>query len=604
MRTEHETDEVGLAVTAEVSGSGARTDGPTCRSGTWSVVIRQVPARLLRLGALGGLLIALGGVGAGAVLRRDPLLTGTILNAVRYGHGRDLATAVVFAGVGLMVYSWVRLGRMVRAGQVDGRGVVVAAAAWTAPLLIGPSMYSRDVYSYLAQGAVALYGYDPYTTGASALPLSLGGNVASLWQDTPSPYGPLFLLVAKSVVAVTGDNVIIGAVLMRLAVFSGLAMLAWAMPGLVRHLGGRTSVALWLTVANPFVIAVGIGGAHNDILMVGLMAAGVLMVLDGKHVRGIAVIALATAVKATAVLVIPFLIWVWVARMSGPTRQRFFQACALGGIAFAGVFGLSTIVAGVDLGWINVLQTQTPLLTWMSLPCLVGELLYHTVGRHIPGATYEGFLGFFRSIGVFLLAAVLVRQWWLARAGGVDAVRRAAIALLAASTLAPSVLPWYFTWALALAAAFAWKDKWLAVAAGFSVWMVLITLPDGTIVARWHYGSANPVVWWSYLAVTVLIAVWVGRSLLERRPVWSLLKELRARSSEADQPTRVDQPKPVVDQPTPVVEQATRVVEQVPPVVEQAARVVEQAPPPDFEQTPAGVEDDDAAGKQRGSTGG
>jgi alpha-1,6-mannosyltransferase len=565
---------------------------------------------VLRLGALGGLLIALGGVGAGAVLRRDPLLTGTILNAVRYGHGRDLATAVVFVGVALLVYSWVRLGRMVRAGQVDGRGVVLAAAVWTAPLLIGPSLYSRDVYSYLAQGAVALHGFDPYTTGASVLPLSLGGNVASLWQNTPSPYGPLFLLVAKAVVAVTGDNVIIGAVLMRLAVLSGLAMLAWAMPGLVRHLGGRTSIALWLTVANPFVIAVGIGGAHNDILMVGLMAVGVLMVLDGKHVRGIAVIALATAVKATAVLVIPFLIWVWVARMSGPARQRFFQACAVGGITFAGVFALSTIIAGVDLGWINVLQSQTPLLTWMSLPCAVAELLYHSVGRHIPGATYEGFLGFFRSVGVYVLAAVLVRQWWLARAGGVDAVRRAAIALLAASVLAPSVLPWYFTWALALAAAFAWKDKWLAIAAGFSVWMVLITLPDGTIVARWHYGSANPVVWWSYLAVTVLIGVWVGRSLLERRPVWSLVRELRARSGKTDQPTRVvDQPTRVVDQSTKVVEPSTKVVEPSTKVVEPPARVVEQAPPPDIEQAPPAVEADDvgepdAAGQQRGSTGG
>jgi alpha-1,6-mannosyltransferase len=453
--------------------------------------------------------------------------------------------------------------------------VVLAAAAWTAPLLIAPPLYSRDVYSYLAQGAVALNGYDPYTTGASALPLPLGGNVASLWQDTPSPYGPLFLLLAKSTVAITGDNVIIGAIFMRIAVLGGIVLLAWAAPGLAKHLGGRTSTALWLTVANPFVIAVGIGGAHNDILMVGLMAAGVLLVLDRKHVRGIAVIALATAVKATAVLVVPFLIWVWVARLSGPARQRFFQACAVGGITFAGVFALSTIVAGVDLGWIHVLQSQTPLLTWMSLPCAAAELLYHSIGRHFPGATYEGFLGFFRSAGVYVLAAVLVRQWWLARTGGVDAVRRAAIALLAASVLAPSVLPWYFTWVLALAAAFAWKDRWLAVAAGFSVWMVLVTLPDGTIVARWHYGSANPVIWWSYFALTVLIGVWVGRSLLGRRPVWSLLMELKARADDA----------------------------------EQQGRVVEQAPPDTGQAAPAAEDDDvtgdqDASGKQRGSTGG
>ncbi|MFD1150957.1 polyprenol phosphomannose-dependent alpha 1,6 mannosyltransferase MptB [Saccharothrix hoggarensis] len=542
---------------------------------------------MLRLGALGALLITVGGMGAGAVLRRDPLLSGTFLNAVRYGHGRDLATAVVFAGVALLVYSWVKLGRMVRAGEVGGRGVVLAAAAWTAPLIIAPPLYSRDVYSYLAQGAVLLRGFDPYTTGASALTLPLGGNVASLWQDTPSPYGPLFLLLASSVVAVTGDNVIMGAVLMRLAVLGGLVLLAWATPGLARHLGGRTSVALWLTVANPFVIAVGIGGAHNDILMVGLMAVGVLMVLDRKHVLGIAVIALAAAVKATAVLVVPFLVWVWVARMSGPARQRFFKACAVGGVAFVGVFALSTLAAGVDLGWINVLQSQTPLLTWMSLPCAAAELLYHSVGRHVPGATYEGFLGFFRTAGVYVLGVVLVRQWWLARAGGVDAVRRAAIALLAASVLAPSVLPWYFTWALALAAAFAWKDRWLAVAAGVSVWMVLVTLPDGTIVARWHYGSMSPVVWWPYLAVTVLVGVWVGRSLLEREPVWSLLADLRARFTESVRQARA-------------AEQG-RFDHEAWAVIDAEGRAEAKDAAKD-EHDVAG--EPDVAGKQRGSTGG
>ncbi|WP_433260810.1 polyprenol phosphomannose-dependent alpha 1,6 mannosyltransferase MptB [Actinosynnema sp. CS-041913] len=503
---------------ADVNAGGERAQVVADRPNVWKTVIRQVPLRVLRPGVLGALLIAIGGVGAGAVVHRDPLLSDTFFNVVRYGHGRDLATAVLFAGLALMVVSWIRLGRMVRSGEIGGRGVALAAAAWTAPLIIAPPLYSRDVYSYLAQGAVLLRGFDPYTTGASALTLPLGGNVASLWQDTPSPYGPLFLLLAKSVVAVTGDNVIIGAVLMRLAVLCGLVLLAWATPGLARHLGGRVSVALWLTVANPLVIAVGIGGAHNDILMVGLMAVGVLMVLDGKHVRGFAVIALATAVKATAVLVIPFLVWVWVARMSGPARHRFVKVCAVGGLTFVGVFGLSTLVAGVDLGWIDVLRSQTPLLTWMSLPCAVAELAFYSVGRHFGAATYEGFLGFFRSAGVYVLVAVLVRQWWMARAGGVEAIRRAAIALLAATVLAPSVLPWYFTWALAIAAAFAWKDRWLAVAAGTSVWMVLVTLPDGTIVARWHYGSMNPVLWWSYLAVTVLIGVWVGMSLLQRGP--------------------------------------------------------------------------------------
>ncbi|MFC6089916.1 polyprenol phosphomannose-dependent alpha 1,6 mannosyltransferase MptB [Saccharothrix lopnurensis] len=505
-------------MTADLSGSAERTELLPPRQSAWLTLVRQVPPRVLRPGVLGAVLITFGGLGAGAVVRRDPLLSGTFLNAMRYGHGHDLAFAVLFVGLALMVVSWVRLGRLVRTGRIGGRAVALTAAAWTAPLVIAPPLYSRDVYSYLAQGAVALRGFDPYATGASALDLPLSGNVAGLWQDTPSPYGPLFLLLAKTTVAVVGDNVILGAILMRLAVLAGLVLLAWAIPGLTRHLGGRAPVALWLTVANPLVVAVGIGGAHNDILMVGLMAAGVLLVLDRRHLLGFAVIALAAAVKATALLVAPFLVWVWVARMSGPARHRFLKGAAAGGAAFAVVFALSTVVAGVDLGWIDVLRSQTPLLTWMSLPCAVAELGYHAVGRHVGLFTYEGFLGFFRSAGMYLLVAVLVRQWWLAREGGAEAVRRAAIALLAASVLAPSVLPWYFTWALALAAVFAWQDRWLAVAAGVSVWMVLVTLPDGTIVARWTYGSMNPWVWWPYLALTVLVGVWVGRALLQREP--------------------------------------------------------------------------------------
>jgi alpha-1,6-mannosyltransferase len=441
---------------------------------------------------LGAALLSAGALGAGAIVRRDPLLSGTVLNALRYGHGRDLAFMVLFAGLALMVLSWVRLGRQVLRHEAGGRVVALTSAAWITPLLVAPPLYSRDVYSYLAQGAVALRGFDPYTEGASVLDLPLRGNVAGLWQETPSPYGPLFLLLGKATVFVTGDNVILGTILMRIAVLGGLVLLMWAIPGLTRHLGGRPSVALWLTVANPLVVALGIGGAHNDVLMVGLMAAGVLFVLDRRHLSGFALIALATAVKATALLVLPFLVWVWAARLSGPARRRFLTAAAAGGAVFAVTFAAATLVAGVDLGWISVLRNQGPLLTWMSLPCAAGELVYYSVGRYFPGATHLGFLTFFRAVGVVVLAGVLVRQWWLARQGGVEAVRRATVALLAACLLAPSTLPWYFIWALALAAAFAWKDRLVAVLAGVSVWMVLVTLPDGTIVARWTYDDMNP----------------------------------------------------------------------------------------------------------------
>jgi alpha-1,6-mannosyltransferase len=497
----------------------------------WLGLLRRIPRRILWPGVAGATMLTVGGLGAGAIVRRDPLLSGTVLNAIRYGHGHDLAFMVLFAGLGLMVLSWVRLGRMVLTGEAGGRVVALATAVWTAPLIIAPPLYSRDVYSYLAQGAVALRGFDPYQEGASVLDLPLRGNVAGLWQETPSPYGPVFLLLGKVTVFLTGDNVIVGAIVMRLAVLAGLALLVWAIPRLCKHLGGRTNIALWLTVANPLVLALGVGGVHNDILMVGLMAVGVVFVLDRKHARGFAFIALATAVKATAFLVAPFLVWVWAARLTGSARHRFLVAAGTGGAVFVLAFSAATVLAGVDLGWIGVLKSQTPLLTWLSLPCMAAEILFYSIGTHVPGWTREGFLGFFRAAGLVALAAFLVRQWWLAREGGVDAVKRATIALLGACLLAPSTLPWYFTWGLALAAAFAWKKQGVAVLAGISVWMVLITLPDGTIVWRWTYDAMNPWVWWPYLAATAAVGVWVARSLLQPQP--QLQPEPVAQTAEA-----------------------------------------------------------------------
>jgi alpha-1,6-mannosyltransferase len=245
----------------------------------------------------------------------------------------------------------------------------------------------------------------------------------------------------------------------------------------------------------------------------------VVFVLDGMHLRGFAFIALAVAVKATALLVAPFLVWVWAARLTGSARHRFLVAAGVGGAVFVIVFGAASMVAGVGLGWIGVLKSQTPLLTWLSLPCAAAEILFYSIGTHIPGWTREGFLSVFRVLGMIALAFVLVRQWWLAREGGVDAIKRATIALLAASLLAPSVLPWYLTWALALGAAFAWSNRSVAVLGGISVWMVLITLPDGTVVWRWTYDNMNPWVWWPYLAATMAVGVWVAKTLQRPTPV-------------------------------------------------------------------------------------
>ena len=48
--------------------------------------------------------------------------------------------------------------------------------AWSVPLVLGAPLYSRDVYSYVAQGRMAQLGINPYLHG----PLSLGDGSSSL----------------------------------------------------------------------------------------------------------------------------------------------------------------------------------------------------------------------------------------------------------------------------------------------------------------------------------------------------------------------------------------------------------------------------------------
>src|SRR3954453_1270024 len=88
------------------------------------------PRTPLLLGVLASVLLVVGGFGAGGVLVHDPVLTNSPLGFWRYGHGREIATALIYIGLALMAYAWVRLGRGVLAGRVGGRAVLTTSAVW------------------------------------------------------------------------------------------------------------------------------------------------------------------------------------------------------------------------------------------------------------------------------------------------------------------------------------------------------------------------------------------------------------------------------------------------------------------------------------------
>jgi len=468
-----------------------------------------LPYRTVALGTMGSLLILVSAVGAGGILVHDPVLGDGPLSWVRYGHGKMLATAGLYLGFALVVWAWIRLGRHVLAARVDAKAVLVAAGCWMLPLLFSPPVFTRDVFSYLGQGTLPLHGFDPYVVGPVVLDIpAVSQNVHAFWQTTPAPYGPLFILVAKGVAALVGGNMIPGVILMRLALAIGLGMLLWAMPGLVRHLGGRLPVALWLALASPMTVVHLFGGPHNDMLMVGFLAMGTLFVLDRRHAAGIALVTMAMAIKATAGVALPFLIWVWARHLSSTLWRNFAKALAGGLAVFGATFTAITMLAQVDLGWFAALRAPSMIVNWLSPPTAVGELA-HTVVNLVFTVPAQPFVLVARVLGGLLLATVLVRQWWLAKTGGADAIRRMTLVLLLTALLSPATLPWYLTWGFVIAAALPWPSRRLPVVAATAVFLVLTYSPNGEDLL---YN-------WPFMIGAALVSVLAGIALLRPDPL-------------------------------------------------------------------------------------
>src|SRR5690348_14033854 len=280
----------------------APTDSRTSNSGLRQQISRLVGFAIApqgaqaRLGFLGAVLLTIGGLGAGSTRLHDPLLESLHLSWLRFGHGLVLSSVLLWTGVALMLIAWLWLGRRVIDGTAREYTMVATTGFWLAPLLLSVPVFSRDTYSYLAQGALLRDGFDPYLVGPVDNPNSLLDNVSPIWTTTTAPYGPAFILIAKFVTMLVGDNVIGGTMVLRLCMLPGLVLLIWAAPRVARHVGANGAAALWICVLNPLVIIHLMGGVHNEMLMVGLMAAAIALTFTGRPVWGVSLIAVAVAV--------------------------------------------------------------------------------------------------------------------------------------------------------------------------------------------------------------------------------------------------------------------------------------------------------------------
>ena len=458
------------------------------------------------LGCLGAALITTGGLGAGSTKQHDPLVETLHLSWLRYGHGLVLSSVLLWIGVTLMLSAWLWLGRRVLARDASEYTMVASAAFWLAPLLLSVPLFSRDTYSYLAQGALLRDGFDPYAVGPIDNPNALLDNVSPIWTITTAPYGPAFIMIAKLITMLVGNHVIAGTMLLRLCMLPGFVLLIWATPRIARHIGANVPIALWICALNPLVIIHLMGGVHNEMLMVGLMAAGIALTLNGRHIAGIALIAVGVAVKATAGIALPFMVWVWMRHLCERRGYRplraFAAAAGTSVLIFVAVFAVLSGVAGVGLGWLTALAGSVKIINWLSVPTAAANII-HAIGGLFFSVSFYAVLQVTRAVGIAIVAVALPLLWWRFRHDDRQALTGIAWAMLVVVLFAPAALPWYYSWPLAVLAPLAQSRRAVAAIAAFSTWIMVIFKPDG----------AHGMYSWPHVLLATAVALFAWRTL-------------------------------------------------------------------------------------------
>lgn len=471
---------------------------------------------VLPRGVAGSVLLAAGG------FCYDRLPRGTwvdrihLLWAVRASsHPLAWGLALSVAGLVLLTWAWWDLRGEVHDDPAGLVRVRTAAAAWAAPLLLAPPLFSGDGWSYVATGDLAGRGLSPYLWTPAALPMSLRSGVAPRWLYTPSPYGPLPLAWGGWFSHLTHDPWALLTWYRILAVL-GLALLAWAVPVLARRAGHDPVDASVLVVASPFVLVHGVGGMHNDLTMAALMLAALAVTRKGAWLPGALLVGAAAAVKAPGVLAAVGVVLLSLACDAG-RFARLRRAAAVGAVAVVGVLTAGWLT-GLGTGWIHALMVpegeRTQLAVTWDLGRWVRTILVHTGPSGVAAVHHLHPALLAKKVGLALLVLTALWVVLLRRSGSTRrALSGAGIALLAAVVLSPAGHFWYFLWCVPLLACLPLRRPAYAALLTGIVVLGLTAPADAALRQDW-------LMEWSAVAVAImpiLVALLVAATRSARR---------------------------------------------------------------------------------------
>ncbi|MDU0478077.1 alpha-(1-_6)-mannopyranosyltransferase A [Staphylococcus chromogenes] len=414
-------------------------------------------------------LIALASFGAGATRNRGGVLKALGLEFFSYGHGAAVSNTLLWVGMLGLIVCWARLGRLVVDKRVTTAQVTQTIIWWVMPLFFAAPILSRDVYSYLMQGAMLRDGFDPYSQGAAVNPGPMLLEVSHDWRNTTTPYGPLHLWLGDMITSLVGDNITAGILIYKTVSMLSFAMIAWSVPKIAVEMGSAAAFAQWLCVANPVMIFHLIGGMHNESLMVGLVSLGVLAALRARFVLAVTLVAVSVSLKATAVFALPFIVWMGLRAMlpasSDASTQHALAAVApnqprkrawkeIWAFLFTGtwmtaltlaVVSVVTALSGASWGWVSQISGNSKVINPLAFPSLLASVITPVGKLFDDNFAYNEVLKVTRPLSQVLMLVGLVVVWWWFRQTKQRAVHGIVAAYCVAVVFNAVTLPWYYT---------------------------------------------------------------------------------------------------------------------------------------------------------------
>lgn len=260
-------------------------------------------------------------------LAREPIFQNEpILNAILFGS--------VFTSIFLLYLAVVKENKKIFKNNKE----IFAIIAITSILFLIVIPYtSTDVYSYIGNGwSAAHYGENPYYTSIGEIQEKnniddpMFHKVSGNWLYEKVIYGPLWTIICTILAKLSFGNL-------------DFALLIFKMLNLCMHLLNsyliykitRKKSFVLLYGLNPFILFEAITNVHNDIFIVSFILLAIYCIKEKKNVYiAVAAIAMATAIKYMAILILPFILLY--ALRDKELKERI-KYCALYGIEYIAI---------------------------------------------------------------------------------------------------------------------------------------------------------------------------------------------------------------------------------------------------------------------------